>query len=76
MKTVYVYLNDEELIITHDVIDSHLVAQFTRFEQLAKWLIGEYNINRKCCLWKEKEQYGNVYDVKNLTLKQLTDLFK
>ena len=76
MKIVYVYLDKEELTITQDVIDSHLVAQFTRFEQLAKWLIREYNITRTCLLWNEKEKFGYRYKVKYLTLKQLTDLFK
>ena len=76
-KAIYVFLNqNNELIITKNTLEGGLIGQFTKPEQLIRYLLGEYNINRQCVIGNIETGIWNRRKVKQLNLNLITNLFK
>ena len=75
-KAIYVFLGqNDELIITKSTFQHGLKGQFTKPEQLIRYLLGEYNINRHCLIGNIETGIWNRKKVKQLNLNLITNLF-
>ena len=76
-KAIYVFLGqNDELIITKNTLEHGLIGQFTKPEQLIRYLLGECNINRQCLIGNIETGIWNRKKVKQLNLNLITNLFK
>lgn len=78
-KIVYVYQSElkphDDLIITNYFQDDLLIGQFTKPEQLLNYLI-DYNLNKRALILNNDLEVWNYINVKQITIKDVTNLFK